>query len=188
MKRSAGSCRSRPRKWVKLRVRYHRTADTRVYSLGARMARMILPSCLWCFRDVGFLDGQSPRRLGYMVPGFSSRGSDQVDRKIRNGLPDPLDLLIVCIEAGSSLDQALVKTDELELASPALAEEFRMMIETRAGKPGSKRSRTLASRTGVDDVRALVAMLVQTDRFGTSVSHGAQNSRRSVANQAAAAG
>jgi tight adherence protein C len=111
--------------------------------------------------------------LGYLIPGFIlSRITTKRQKVITNGLPDLLDLLIVCLEAGSSLDQAIVKaTDELELAYPALAEEFRMLItETRAGKPRLEAFKNLASRTGVDDVRALVSMLVQTDRFGTSVA------------------
>jgi tight adherence protein C len=80
--------------------------------------------------------------------------------------------MIVCLEAGSSIDQAILKVaDELALAYPALAEEFQVMLtETRAGKPRLEAFRNLAERTGVDDVRSLVAMLVQTDRFGTSVS------------------
>jgi tight adherence protein C len=93
-------------------------------------------------------------------------------RQVRNGLPDVLDLLIVCLEAGSSLDQALMKASEdLEIAYPFLADELRTLnVETRAGKPRIEAFRNLAQRTKVDDVRALVAMLVQTDRFGTSVS------------------
>jgi tight adherence protein C len=92
---------------------------------------------------------------------------------IENGLPDALDLMVVCLEAGSSLDQAMLKvSEELGLAYPALADEFRMIItETRAGKPRLEAFRNFSTRTGVDDVRALVAMLVQTDRFGTSVAH-----------------
>lgn len=111
--------------------------------------------------------------LGYLLPGLIL---DRMIRKrqklIQNGLPDMLDLLIVCLEAGSSLDQGILKSsDELELAYPALAEEFRMLLtETRAGKPRLEAFRNLAARTGVDDIRSLVAMLVQTDRFGTSVS------------------
>ena len=83
-----------------------------------------------------------------------------------------LDLLIVCLEAGSSLDQAIIKaSEELAIAYPALAEELRVLTtETRAGKPRLEAFKNLAQRTKVDDVRALVAMLVQTDRFGTSVA------------------
>ena len=83
-----------------------------------------------------------------------------------------LDLLIVCLEAGSSLDQAVVKaSEELAIAYPALAEELRVLTtETRAGKPRLEAFKNLAQRTKVEDIRALVAMLVQTDRFGTSVA------------------
>ena len=111
-------------------------------------------------------------RLSDARVSWLSRITSKRQKVITNGLPDLLDLLIVCLEAGSSLDQAIVKaTDELELAYPPLAEEFRMLItETRAGKPRLEAFKNLASRTGVDDVRALVSMLVQTDRFGTSVS------------------
>jgi tight adherence protein C len=100
------------------------------------------------------------------------RMTSKRQKEIQNGLPDLLDLLIVCLEAGSALDQAIVKSsDELEIAYPALAEEFRLLVtETRAGKPRIEAFRNLASRTGVEDIRSLVAMLVQTDRFGTSVA------------------
>jgi tight adherence protein C len=111
--------------------------------------------------------------VGYQLPGlWLMRKTTQRQKQIQNGLPDLLDLLIVCLEAGSALDQAIVKsTDELEIAYPALAEEFRLLVtETRAGKPRLEAFRNLASRTGVEDIRSLVAMLVQTDRFGTSVA------------------
>jgi tight adherence protein C len=111
--------------------------------------------------------------FGFQLPGFwLARAISKRQRAVDNGLPDLLDLLIVCLEAGSSMDQAIIKaTDELEISYPALAQEFRLVVtETRAGKPRMEAFRNLASRTGTDDVRALVAMLVQTDRFGTSVS------------------
>jgi tight adherence protein C len=98
-----------------------------------------------------------------------------IDRRrqvITDGLPDVLDLLIVCLEAGSSLDQSIVRaTEELYLAYPALGEELKMLTaETRAGKPRIEAFKNLDARTRNDDVKSLVAMLVQTDRFGTSVS------------------
>lgn len=111
--------------------------------------------------------------LGFQLPAYwLYRRIALRQRAIDNGLPDLLDLLVVCLEAGSAMDQAIVKaSDELELSHPALAEEFRLVVtETRAGKPRLEAFRDLASRTGSDDIRALVAMLVQTDRFGTSVS------------------
>jgi tight adherence protein C len=110
---------------------------------------------------------------GAMVPGlWLTRQTKLRQKVIRNGLPDALDLLIVCLEAGSSLDQGIVKaSDELEIAYPPLAEELRMVTtEIRAGRPRLEALKNLAARTKVDDVRALVAMLVQTDRFGTSVA------------------
>lgn len=92
-------------------------------------------------------------------------------REIQNGLPDAIDLLIVCIESGSGLDQALNRVaEELVLPYPALARELEMISsETRAGKPRIEAFKNFALRTKVDDVRSLVAMLVQTDRFGTSL-------------------
>jgi tight adherence protein C len=111
--------------------------------------------------------------MGWLVPGVVLGRMIKARQKIiQNGLPDALDLMIVCLEAGSSIDQAILKVaDELSLAYPALAEEFQVLLtETRAGKPRLEAFRNLAERTGVDDVRSLVAMLVQTDRFGTSVS------------------
>jgi tight adherence protein C len=120
----------------------------------------------WLFAAIAGLVGYQIPSLWLMVR------TSKRQKQIQNGLADLLDLLIVCLEAGSGLDQALVKSsDELALAYPALAEEIRIMIsEVRAGKPRLDAFRSLASRTGVDDVRSMVAMLVQTDRFGTSVS------------------
>ena len=111
--------------------------------------------------------------IGFFAPGLV------VERKIRsrqtqitNGLPDALDILIVCIEAGNAIDQAILKaSEELQVSHPVLAHELQLLnIETRAGKPRIEAFRNLAERTRVEDVRSLVAMLVQTDRFGTSVA------------------
>jgi tight adherence protein C len=111
--------------------------------------------------------------IGWLLPGFWLNRKVKARQKvITNGLPDALDLMIVCLEAGSAMDQAIMKVgEELATAYPALSEEFKLLItETRAGKQRLEAFRNLADRTGVDDVRSLVAMLVQTDRFGTSVS------------------
>lgn len=110
---------------------------------------------------------------GYMLPGVVLRRRlRQRQKEIQNGLADVLDLLVLCLEAGSGLDQALVKaSDELSVAYPALGDQLRQVVsETRAGKSRLDAFRALASRTQVDEVRALVTMLVQTDRFGTSVA------------------
>ncbi|HUR37725.1 MAG TPA: type II secretion system F family protein [Terriglobales bacterium] len=91
---------------------------------------------------------------------------------IRLGLPDALDLLTICVEAGLGLDQSLKRVgEEIVLAHPALSLELELVnLEMRAGKSRAEALRNLGLRTGVDDVRALVAVLVQTDRFGTSVA------------------
>jgi tight adherence protein C len=110
---------------------------------------------------------------GYAVPGFVLlRRIEMRKHQLQNGLPDALDLLVVCLEAGCALDQAILKaSEELAIAYPALAQELKiLMTETRAGKSRLDAFRNLAERTKVEDVRALVAMLIQTDRFGTSVS------------------
>ena len=109
---------------------------------------------------------------GFFLPGiWLERRLAARRREIENGLPDALDLLVVCIEAGSGLDQAIVKTgDELSYTYPALGEELRILnAEIRAGKSRIEAFKSFEKRTKVDDVRALVAMLVQTDRFGTSI-------------------
>lgn len=111
--------------------------------------------------------------VGYMVPGFVvARRIALRKREIQNGLPDALDLLIVSLEAGLALDQSILKcSEELAIAYPALAQELQLInIETRAGKPRLEALKNFSRRTQVDDARALVAMLVQTDRFGTSVA------------------
>jgi tight adherence protein C len=108
----------------------------------------------------------------YFVPTFwLGQKIEQRRTEIRNGLPDAIDLLIVCIEAGSGIDQALARVgEELAIAYPSLAREFDMICaEMRAGKPRMEAFKNFAERTKVDDVRSLVAMLVQTDRFGTSL-------------------
>jgi tight adherence protein C len=111
--------------------------------------------------------------FGYMIPSLIvARRINQRKLQIQNGLPDALDLLIVSLEAGLGLDQAILKcAEELEIAYPALSHELGLInVETRAGKPRLEALKNFSKRTQVDDVRALVAMLVQTDRFGTSVA------------------
>jgi tight adherence protein C len=111
--------------------------------------------------------------VGWTIPGFIlMRLITLQKRRIEDGLPDALDLMIVCVEAGSGLDQAILKaSDELMISHPALAIELQTInTEVRAGKTRIEAFKNFAARTQVDDVRALVAMLVQTDRFGTSVA------------------
>src|SRR4029077_17203721 len=93
-------------------------------------------------------------------------------RRITLALPDALELTAICVEAGLALDQALMRVGEdLHHAHPDLSDEFHLVnLEMRAGKPRVEALRNLTERTGVDDIRALVGTLVQTDRFGTSVA------------------
>jgi tight adherence protein C len=121
----------------------------------------------------GLIYGAMGAIVGYLIPGFYiDYLIRQRQKAIQNGLPDALDLLIVCLEAGLAIDQALLRcSEELTIAHPALAEELRLInVECRAGKPRLEAFKNFASRTKVDDVRSLVAMLVQTDRFGTSIA------------------
>jgi tight adherence protein C len=92
--------------------------------------------------------------------------------KIRRGLPDVLDLLVICIEAGLSLDQGTARAAvELAKAQPELSDELTVVVlEQRAGRPRSETWKHIAERTGVDSVRNLVSMLVQSEQFGTSIA------------------
>ncbi len=111
--------------------------------------------------------------LGYLLPSMAlKRLAKRRQHKIRLGLPDALDLLVVSVEAGLGLDQAIQRVaDELGFAHPDLCDEMRLInLELRAGKNRVDALRNLGERTGVDDVISLVAMLIQTDKFGTSVA------------------
>ena len=111
--------------------------------------------------------------LGYVIPGIVlARKAKRRQHRIRLSLADALDLLVVSVEAGLGLDQALARVgQELEFAYPDLSGELRLVsLELLAGTGRSEALRNLANRTGVDDLSALVAMLVQTDKFGTSVA------------------
>jgi len=108
----------------------------------------------------------------YVVPRFVLKKMiAKRQMAIKLALPDALDLAVICLEAGLSIDQSFVRVaNELQPVHPALGDELRLMnLELRAGKPRVEAFHNLAGRTGVDDVRALAAVLVQTDRFGTSI-------------------
>ena len=134
--------------------------------------------------------------IGYMAPSMAlGRLAQRRQHRIRLGLPDVLDLLVVSVEAGLGLDQAIQRVgEELAFAHPDLADELRLInLELRAGKGRVEALRNLSDRTGVDDVSSLVAMLVQTDKFGTSVAQSlrvhsdtVRTKRRQRAEEAAA--
>jgi tight adherence protein C len=111
--------------------------------------------------------------LGFFLPRFIlKRMIKDRQHRIRIGLPDALDLTVICVEAGLALDQALTRVgQDLHHAHPDLSDEFHLVnLEMRAGKPRAEALRNLVDRTGVDDIRSLVGTLIQTDRFGTSVA------------------
>jgi len=153
----------------------HGSAPLVAYLVGeVVLALVALAIPLWFLGVVrGLVFGILAAIVGYMIPSFVvAYFVAKRQKQIRNGLRDALDLLIVCLEAGLGIDQAISKcAEELTLAYPALAEELRMVnVEGRAGKPRIEAFKNFAERTKVDDVRALVSMLIQTDRFGTSVA------------------
>ena len=111
--------------------------------------------------------------LGFFLPNeYVRRMASRRQHEIARGLPNALDLLVVCVESGLGLDQAILQVSkELEHAHPEISEEFGMVnLELKAGKRRIEALRNLAERTGVDDLKKLVAVLVQADRFGTGVA------------------
>jgi tight adherence protein C len=134
--------------------------------------------------------------VAYVVPSMVlARMAKRRQHRIRLGLPDALDLLVVSVEAGLGLDQAIQRvSDELAFAHPDLSDELRLInLELRAGKARADALHNLATRTALDDVSSLVTMLVQTDKFGTSVaqslrvhSETLRTKRRQRAEEAAA--
>jgi len=180
LERIAKSIPKSPKEMSQLR---RRLATAGIYSFGPAVfysvSELVLP-LLFIIPPLRFMTPPTSyffagiaALLGYMVPGFVlgwliNRQKTRID----HGLPDALDLMVVCVEAGSGLDQAIQKTSvELEISHPELANELKMIItEVRAGKPRLEAFKNFAQRTKVDDVKSLVAMLVQTDRFGTSVA------------------
>jgi tight adherence protein C len=111
--------------------------------------------------------------LGFLAPDlWLSRQIKKRQHRIRLGLPDVLDLLIICIEAGLSMDQATARSSvELTKAQPELCDELNVVVlEQRAGRPRADAWRNMAERTDVDSVRNLVTMLVQSEQLGTSVA------------------
>lgn len=149
--------------------------------MALRGAKVILPVV---FLVVAYLSGVSESNnamliyilalvAGFLLPDmWLSRRVRRRQTILRKALPDALDLLVVCIEAGLGLDQAFMRvSQELRITHPELCGELDLVnAQIRIGRTRIEAMRELSSRTGVDDIKALVAMLIQTDRFGTSVS------------------
>jgi tight adherence protein C len=134
--------------------------------------------------------------MGWSLPSFilSSKIARR-QKEIQRALPDALDLLVICVEAGLGLNQALVRVAvEMRHVSQLMTEEItRANLQIRAGTPREQALLTMADRTGVAAVRSLVTMLIQTERFGTSIAHSLRihaeslrTKRRQAAEEAAA--
>jgi tight adherence protein C len=133
---------------------------------------------------------------GYVLPVLIVRGKARRRQKeITRNLPDALDLLVVCVEAGLGLNQAFMRVaDEIHPLSETTALEFHLMnLEIRAGTTREEALRNLFERTGVEDIRSLTMMMIQADRFGTSIANALRvhsetlrDKRRQRAEEAAA--
>lgn len=113
--------------------------------------------------------------VGFFLPRFFlNKMISKRQRLVRWGLADALDLMVISVEAGLGLNAAMVKvSSELKEVHSAVAIEFELAnLEIRVGRDRDEALRNLAERTGVDDLRSLVAMLIQTDKFGTSIAKG----------------
>ncbi len=158
-----------------------RAAPVYFFAIKAALA-LLLPLLMWLIIKFGSSDmsGQNVlmilvlvAALGYYLPNMVL-GSLAARRQLRifEAFPDAIDLMVVCIEAGLSLDMAIQRTGkEMAIRSEALADELQLVgIELRIGATREQALRNLAARTGVEEIKMFVAMLLQADRFGTSVA------------------
>jgi tight adherence protein C len=178
LKRIPGLLPKSPKQMNRLRKRmaaagYHSPQSLVVFAAVSLLTPIVVALSTWITFGTNLLIIALAAAIGWLLPGMVlARLIERRKTQIQNGLPDALDLLIVCVEAGCALDQAIVKaSEELEITYPALTDELRMITtEVRAGKPRLEAFRNFAARTKVDDVQSLVALLVQTDKFGTSIA------------------
>lgn len=153
-----------------------------VFFLAKTVLTFLLPSLLFLYIMISGTDYPAnllmllvvtAAGLGYFLPNiFLERRIAYRKREILDSFPDAMDLIIVCVESGLGLDAALARvSEEMHLISPILGEELHLInLELRAGSSRERALRNLALRTGVEDIDTLVAMLVQSDRFGTSIA------------------
>lgn len=148
--------------------------------LAMRGAKLLIPTALvallyasGAYRSNPFVFFAMAAVGGYLLPEMWLIWRVRArQHRLRLALPDALDLLVICVEAGLGLDQALMRVaEELRVAHPQLSNELQLVnLEMRVGKTRIEALRELGRRTGLEDIKALVAMLVQTERFGTSVA------------------
>ncbi|MGB6430153.1 MAG: type II secretion system F family protein [Candidatus Acidiferrales bacterium] len=155
----------------------YRNADARSVVRGVKVALPILFLAIvlltGVYRYAPVLILLLAAGAGIALPETWVQWRGKVRRKrLRLALPDGLDLLVICVEVGLGLDQALLRVaQELRVVHPELSEELQIVnLEMRVGKTRIDALRELARRTNLDDIRTLVAMLIQTERFGTSIA------------------
>jgi tight adherence protein C len=164
---------SRTRRWL-IQAGYRDAVDVNYY-FAARVIMaavgFVIGLVVAGFDNIYMVAGLAG--FGFFLPRFALKRMIRArQQRIRLALPDALDLTVICVEAGLALDQALTRVgQDLHHAHPDLSDEFHLVnLEMRAGKPRVEALRNLVERTGVDDIRALVGTLIQTDRFGTSIA------------------
>jgi tight adherence protein C len=116
--------------------------------------------------------------FGWTAPNFVlGRMASKRQLAIRKGLPNALDMLVICVESGLGLDQALMQVSkELRIAHPEITDEFAVLnLEIRAGKPRAEALKNLGARAGVDELKRMTSTLIQADKFGTSISQTLRN-------------
>lgn len=155
----------------------YREDSTAAFFRGTKVVAMVVLVAVVFFTGIGegspFVMYICALGLGFLAPDMLlGHLIKRRQNKVRRGLPDALDLMVICLEAGLSLDQALKRTaEDLAQAHPALCDELKIVVlEQRAGRPRTDCWRHMAERTDVDVVRNLVSVLVQAEQFGTSVA------------------
>jgi tight adherence protein C len=160
----------------------YRSGKASVFFVGAKLLLAIVMVCLLAMTPAQLLGFPSVLNLiiyyvlaaacGYYTPAlWLWRASASRKDALQRGIPDALDLMVVCVEAGLGLDQAIGRVgEEVKRAHPELSDELNLLaVELRTGLSRQEALRNLAHRTNLEEVRNLVALLIQTDRFGTSI-------------------
>ena len=160
----------------------YRSGKAPIFFLGAKLLLVIVMVCLLAMTPAKLLGFPSVFNLtfyyvlaaacGYYAPVLWLRRAIAIRKDaLQRAIPDALDLMVVCVEAGLGLDQAIGRVgEEVKRAHPELSDELNLLaLELRTGVSRQEALRNLAHRTDLEDVRNLVALLVQTDRFGTSI-------------------
>jgi tight adherence protein C len=160
---------------------YDPNAVRRFYAIRIVLAAILMPLVVvgasLLFKNLGVLEltaiATASAGLGFYLPVLVI--ADKIlhrKQKVTEAFPDALDLLLVCVEAGLGVDAAISRVaSEMAATNPILSEQFRLVaLEFQAGKGRGDALRNLAARTGVDDVKSFVTLLVHSDKLGTSIA------------------